>query len=146
MADKPIYHTTRSAKVSRKLFLNGFGAVVLSLLSGWLWRTGGHWLQAMIFCIMAPLAGLVIATIFRSRNPLQIYDDRIVLSTTLRTALPLANIKGIGTDPKRGTPSLTYLDEAKGHSGEISILWRFIAEPQADVLRQVEDALDRRPG
>jgi len=144
MTDKPIYQTTRSAAVSRKLFLNGFGAVMLSLLSGWLWWTGGHWLQAVIFCIMAPLAVLVIVTILRSRHPLQIFEDRIVLSSGLRTNVPLANITGIGTHPKRREPSLTYLDEEQGHRGELAIHWRFIKEPQVDVIRQIEDALDRR--
>ena len=143
MTQTPLYQTTLSAKARRGLLLNSFAALLLTVLSGFQWYSGGHWLQIVIFCIAAPVAVLVIFTLLRAKHPLQIFENRIVLNSALRTEVPLVNVVGIGTDPKRGTPSLTYRDETNGHSGELAILWRFIREPQEEVLAEIRKALKR---
>ncbi len=140
MTDKPLYRTTLSAKARRGLILNAVASSMLALLSLALWLMNGSLLQAFIFCIMGPVAVVVIAILLRSKNPLVIYDDRVVLNSLVRTTVPFANIDGIGTHPKRGSPSLTYRDDDAGHSGEMLIHWRFIREPQDEVIARINSA------
>jgi len=142
MTETPLYQTTLSAKARRGLILNAAASSLLALLSGAQWFAGGHWLQALIFCIMAPVAVLVIVIFIRSRHPLEVFTDRIVLNSAVRTTVPLTKIDGIGTHPKRGTPSLSYRDQDTGQSGEMLIHWRFIREPQEDVIAQIKSALN----
>ena len=141
MTQTPLYQTTLSAKARRGLVLNAIGASVLVLLSGSQWYAGGHWLQAVIFCIMAPVLVLIVLIWLRSKHPLEIFADRIVLNSIFSTSVPLAHIGGIGTHPKRGSPSLSYRDANRGQSGEMLIHWRFIREPQDEVIARIKSAL-----
>jgi hypothetical protein len=143
MTEQPIYQTTLAPKARRKLLLNTGAMSLLCVLSGFQWFSGGHWLQGVIFFISLPVAVLVFMVFLRSRHPLEIFEDRIALNGFPRTVVQLSTIKGIGTHPKRGEPSLTFNDEEKGFSGELAVAWSFIKEPPQDVLEQVSAAIAR---
>lgn len=143
MTRTPLYQTTLAPKARRGLILNAIAGALLTLLSGAQWLAAGHWLQGLILWVMLPVTALIILVFIRSRHPLEIFEDRVVLNSALRTTVPLSQIEGIGTHPKRGTPSLTYRDDAEGQSGELLIHWRFIHEPQDEVLAQVKAALHK---
>lgn len=143
MTDQPLYQTNLAPKARRKLLLNSGAMTLLSVLSGFQWFGGGHWLQGVIFFVSVPVAILVLLVFIRSRHPLEIFQDRIALNGFPRTVVQLSHIKGIGVHPKRGEPSLTFHDEAQGFSGELAVAWRFIREPQDEVLAQVRAAIAR---
>ncbi len=143
MAQPPLYQTTLSAKARRGLILNVVAAFLLALISGGQWFAGGHWLQAVIFCLTLGVGGLVALTLMRSKHPLEVYSDRVVLNSLTQTAMPVKKLIGIGTHPKRGTPTLSYRDDAGGQS-EFLIHWRFIREPQEEVIAQINQVLEGR--
>jgi hypothetical protein len=79
-----------------------------------------------------------------SKSPLQIADDRIIITTLFPTAIPTSKIVGIGEHPTRKTPSLSYRDPDKGHSGELALPWSYIAEPQSEVLSRIRAVIGRQ--
>jgi len=143
MTETPLYQTNLAPRARRGMMLNALAGAVLALLSGSQWFVGGHWLQGLIFFIIAPVVVFIVVTLIRSRHPLQIFGDHIMLNSVISTALPLAGISGIGTHPRRGEPSLTCTDTASGQTTEVTIPWRFIAEPRDDVLAQLNIALGK---
>lgn len=143
MTDHSLYQTTLSAKARRGLILNVIAAFLLALISGGQWFAGGHWIQVLIFCLTLGVGGLVALTLMRSKNPLEVYSDRVVLNSLMQTAIPVEKLIGIGTHPKRGTPSLSYRDDT-GKQNELLIHWRFIREPQEEVITQINQVLEGR--
>jgi len=141
MTQTLLYQTTLSAKARRGLILNLVAALLLMILSGVQWFAGGHWIHGLMFCVVVAVSALLLLILRRSKHPLEVYEDRIVLNSLTRTAVPLASIDGVGTHSKRGTSNLTYRD-ASGQSGEMLIHWKFIREPQEEVLAQINRALE----
>ena len=136
------YSTTRSKKATSGLVRNGLITGLAAAFFSWLWLTGGGALYGLGAVGFALISLFILFVLMRSATPLQITQSDVIISSGFRSSFPLAKVQKIGEHPTRKTPSLTFADPEKGHSGEITLPWKFIAEPQEEVLAKLQAAID----
>ena len=136
------YKTTRSIIIRNKILRNAFISALATASFCWLWKDEGGIYNAAGAIVSALFLLIVLLTLIKSKNPLQITAGNVIISSLFSISIPLGQIEKIGLHPKRKTPSLSYTEPKTGIKRELALPWTFIAEPQAEVLEKIQLAID----
>ena len=138
MSEQPLFKTTLSKEVRKRLWIKLIGAGVLV---GSVFYTDGFdlvWLQwvgaAIVFVFMVGQLLILV----NGRRPMSLFDTHVEFATLFKSRIPRDMITGLALHPKTGDPGLSVMEPTTGNDSVLRLPWRFIAEDRENVLQALQ--------